>query len=193
MPRINLLPWRVELRQKRKKEFMVALAGCLVVAFGVVYLSKLTVQGWTRGQQSRNQVLRTEIAALDKQIQEITTLESQRERLTARMQIITQLQRSRPEVVHLFDELVDTIPEGVYLTEVVQQGARIAVEGNAQSSTRVSALMRNIDDSEWLRSPGLSGVDFVTRGTERNAQFRVFAEQVPMTSPDGEVAQGRPR
>lgn len=193
MPRINLLPWRVELRQKRKKEFMVALAGCLVVAFGVVYLSKLTVQGWTRGQQSRNQVLRTEIAALDKQIQEITTLESQRERLTARMQIITQLQRSRPEVVHLFDELVDAIPEGVYLTEVVQQGVRIAVEGTAQSSTRVSALMRNIDDSEWLRSPGLEGVDFVTRGTERNAQFKVFAEQVPMTSPDGEVAQGRPR
>jgi type IV pilus assembly protein PilN len=193
MPRINLLPWRVELRQKRKKEFLVALAGSLVVAIGVVYLSKLTVQGWTSAQQSRNQVLRTEIAALDKQIEEITTLESQRERLKARMQIITQLQRSRPEVVHLFDELVNAIPEGVYLTEVVQQGARIEVQGNAQSSTRVSALMRNIDDSEWLRSPGLEGVDFVTAGTERNAQFKVFAEQVPMASPDGEVAEGAPK
>jgi type IV pilus assembly protein PilN len=106
------------------------------------------------------------------------------------MQVITQLQRSRPEVVHLFDELVNAIPEGVYLTEVVQQGARIEVRGNAQSSTRVSALMRNIDDSEWLRQPGLEGVDFVTRGTERNAQFRVFAEQVPMASPDGDVAEG---
>jgi type IV pilus assembly protein PilN len=185
MPRINLLPWRVELRQKRKKEFLVALAGSLVVAVGVVYLSKLTVQGWTSAQQDRNQVLRTEIAALDKQIEEITTLETQRERLKARMQIITQLQRSRPEVVHLFDELVDAIPEGVYLTEVVQTGARIEVRGNAQSSTRVSALMRNIDDSEWLRSPGLEGVDFVTAGTERNAQFKVFAEQVPMASADG--------
>jgi type IV pilus assembly protein PilN len=185
MPRINLLPWRVELRQKRKKEFVVALAGSLVVAFGAVYLSKLTVQGWTSSQQERNQVLRTEIAALDKQIEEITALESQRERLKARMQIITQLQRSRPEVVHLFDELVDAIPEGVYLTEVVQTGARIEVRGNAQSSTRVSALMRNIDDSDWLRSPGLEGVDFVTAGTERNAQFKVFAEQVPMASADG--------
>jgi type IV pilus assembly protein PilN len=193
MPRINLLPWRVELRQKRKKEFLVALAGSLVVAVGVVYLSKLTVQGWTRGQQARNQVLKTEIAALDKQIQEISGLEGQRDRLVARMQVITQLQRSRPEVVHLFDELVNAIPEGVYLTEVVQQGVRIEVRGNAQSSTRVSALMRNIDDSEWLRQPGLEGVDFVTRGTERNAQFRVFAEQVPMASPDGDVAQGAPQ
>jgi type IV pilus assembly protein PilN len=193
MPRINLLPWRVELRQKRKKEFLVALAGSLVVAVGVVYLSKLTVQGWTRGQNSRNEVLRTEIAALEKQIEEISGLEGQRDRLVARMQVITQLQRSRPEVVHLLDELVNAVPEGVYLTEVVQQGTRIEVQGNAQSSTRVSALMRNIDDSEWLRQPGLEGVDFATRGAERHAQFKVFAEQVPMVSPDGDVAEGAPQ
>jgi type IV pilus assembly protein PilN len=190
MPRINLLPWRVELRQKRKKEFVVALMGTLVVAVGVIYLAKLTVKGWTSAQQARNQVLKNEIAALDKQIEEITTLESQRERLKARMQIITQLQRSRPEVVHLFDELVNAMPEGVYLTEVVQQGTRIEVGGNAQSSTRVSALMRNIDDSAWLRSPGLEGVDFVTAGAERNARFKVFAQQVPMASQDGEAAGG---
>ena len=190
MPRINLLPWRAELRQRRKKEFLVALAGSLAVAVGVVYLSKLTVQGWTSAQQGRNEVLRNEIVALDKQIQEISGLESQRDRLVARMQVITQLQRSRPEVVHLFDELVNSMPEGVYLTEVTQQGTRIEVRGNAQSSTRVSALMRNIDDSAWLKAPGLEGVDFVTAGSERNAQFKVFAEQVPMTAPDGEAAQG---
>ena len=126
----------------------------------------------------------------DSQIAEIKTLETQRDRLKARMQIITQLQRSRPEVVHLFDELVNTVPEGVYLTEVAQQGGHIEVKGNAQSSTRVSALMRNIEDSSWLRGPGLEGVDFVTAGTERNAQFRVFAEQVPMASPDDEVVAG---
>ena len=190
MPRINLLPWRAELRQRRKKEFLVALAGSLAVAVGVVYLSKLTVQGWTSAQQGRNEVLRNEIVALDKQIQEISGLESQRDRLVARMQVITQLQRSRPEVVHLFDELVNAIPEGVYLTEVTQQNTRIEVRGNAQSSTRVSALMRNIDDSAWLRAPGLEGVDFVTAGTERNAQFKVFAEQVPMAAPEAEPAQG---
>jgi type IV pilus assembly protein PilN len=190
MPRINLLPWRAELRQRRKKEFLVALAGSLVVAMGVAYLSKLTVQGQTSAQQGRNQILRGEIADLDKQIAEITTLESQRERLEARIQVITQLQRSRPEVVHLFDELVNAIPEGVHLTGVVQQGSRIEVEGNAQSSTRVSALMRNIDDSEWLRAPGLEGVDFVTTGSERAAKFKVFAQQVSMVTPDGEVAEG---
>jgi type IV pilus assembly protein PilN len=190
MPRINLLPWRTELRQRRKKEFLVALAGSLVVALGTVYLSKLTVQGWTRSQQARNTVLRGEIAELDKQIQEITGLESQRDRLVARMRVITQLQRSRPEVVHLFDEIVNSMPEGVHLLEVVQQGSRIEMRGNAQSSTRVSALMRNIDDSEWLRAPGLEGVEFVTAGTERSAQFKVFAEQVSMVTPEGEAAPG---
>jgi type IV pilus assembly protein PilN len=190
MPRINLLPWRAELRQRRKKEFLVALGGSLIVAVGVVYLSKLTVQGWTSDQQARNAVLKQEITALDKQIEQISGLESQRDRLVARMQVITQLQRSRPEVVHLFDELVNAMPAGVYLTEVTQQGTRIQVKGNAQSSTRVSALMRNIDDSEWLRSPGLEGVDFATVGTERNAQFRVFADQVPLATPDGESAEG---
>jgi len=190
MPRINLLPWRAELRQRRKKEFLVALAGSLIVAVGVVYLSKLTVQGWTSNQQARNEVLKSEIKSLDEQIAQISGLESQRDRLVARMQVITQLQRSRPEVVHLFDELVSAMPEGVYLTEVQQQGTRIQVKGNAQSSTRVSALMRNIDDSEWLKGPGLEGVDFVTEGTERNAQFRVFAEQVPIAAADGQSAEG---
>jgi type IV pilus assembly protein PilN len=187
MPRINLLPWRSDLRQRRKKEFLVALAGSLVVAAGVVYLSKLTVQGWTSAQQGRNEILRAEIAELEKQIEEINGLESQRSRLLARMQVITQLQRSRPEVVHLFDELVDAIPEGVNLTQVVQQGSRIELTGAAQSSTRVSALMRNIDDSDWLREPGLEGVEFVTRGVDRNAQFKVFAQQVSTVTPEGET------
>jgi type IV pilus assembly protein PilN len=188
MPRINLLPWRAELRQKRKKEFLVALAGSVIVALGTIYLSKLTVQGWTSGQQGRNQILRGEIAELDKQIEEITGLESQRDRLVARMRVITQLQRSRPEVVHLFDELVNAMPEGVHLLEVVQQSSRIQLQGSAQSSTRVSALMRNIDDSEWLRAPGLEGVEFVTAGTERNAKFKVFADQISMVTPEGEGA-----
>jgi type IV pilus assembly protein PilN len=106
------------------------------------------------------------------------------------MQVITQLQRSRPEVVHLFDELVNAVPEGVHLLQVVQQGARVEIQGSAQSSTRVSALMRNIDDSEWLRAPGLEGVEFRTQGTERNAQFKVFAEQVSMVNEEGEAQGG---
>ena len=191
MPRINLLPWRTEQRQRRKKEFLVALAGTLVVAAGVVYVSKLTVEGWTSAQQGRNQILRAEIAEIDKQIAEIDGLQTQRERLLARMQVITQLQRSRPEIVHLFDELVNAIPEGVNLLEVVQQGSRVELRGSAQSSTRVSALMRNIDGSEWLRDPGLDVVETVTSGIDRNAQFKVFAQQVSQAStPEGEAAEG---
>jgi type IV pilus assembly protein PilN len=191
MPRINLLPWRTELRQRRKKEFLVALAGTLIIGVGVVYVSKLTVQGWTSAQQGRNQILSAEITALNKQIEEITGLESQRERLLARMQVITQLQRSRPEVVHLFDEIVNAMPEGVNLVEVVQTGGRVELRGAAQSSTRVSALMRNIDNSEWLRDPGLDIVEAATTGVDRNSQFKVFAQQVSMANPaEGEVAGG---
>jgi type IV pilus assembly protein PilN len=185
MPRINLLPWRAEQRQQRKKEFLIALAGTLVVAVGVVYLSKITVEGWTRAQNGRNEILRDEIAELDKQIEEIEGLESQRQRLLARMQVITQLQRSRPEVVHLFDELVNAIPEGVNLTEVVQTGSRIELSGEAQSSTRVSALMRNIDGSEWLREPTLDVVQTQTSGIDRNSQFKLFAQQVSSGAPEG--------
>jgi type IV pilus assembly protein PilN len=188
MPKINLLPWRTELRQRRKKEFLVALAGTLIVGAGAVYLSKLTVQSWTGAQQARNEILQGEIASLEKQIEEITGLETQRERLLARMQVITQLQRSRPEVVHLFDELVNAMPEGVNLLEVAQAGSRIELRGSAQSSTRVSALMRNIDESEWLKEPGLDIVESVTAGVDRNAQFKVFAQQVSLVNADGEAA-----
>jgi type IV pilus assembly protein PilN len=181
MPRINLLPWRAELRQKRKKEFLVALLGTVMVGGLLVYVSKLTVRGWTSGQNSRNQILRTEIAELDKQIAEIGGLETQRDRLLARMEIIDQLQRSRPEVVHLFDELVNTLPEGVHFTEIKQTESRVELHGSAQSSTRVSALMRNIAGSDWLREPGLDVVETVENGPAKNSQFTMFAQQVSMT------------
>lgn len=180
MPKINLLPWRAELRQKRKQEFFVALLGAVIVGSALVYLSKLTVQGWTTSQRARNEILRKEITVLDKQIEEIKGLESQRERLLARMRVIDQLQRSRPEVVHLFDEIVKAVPEGVSLTDVVQQGARIELRGIAQSSTRVSALMRNIDSSQWMKDPSLDVVETVAAGTDKNSKFKVFAQQVPM-------------
>jgi len=180
MPRINLLPWREELRQKRKKEFMTAMLGALIVGAGVVYASKLTVQSWISNQQERNEILRAEIAVLDQQIAEISGLETQKNRLLARMEIIDQLQRSRPEVVHLFDELVETLPEGVHLTEVRQTGTRIQIRGEAQSSTRVSAFMRNIDGSDWMRDPALDVVETREVGPGRNSRFTLAAQQVPM-------------
>jgi type IV pilus assembly protein PilN len=180
MPKINLLPWREELRQKRKKDFLLGLVGSVLVGGLIVYGAKLTVQGWISNQNSRNSILKAEIAELDKQIDQISGLESPKNRLLARMEIIDQLQRSRPEVVHLFDELVEALPEGVHLTQVRQTNTRIELRGEAQSSTRVSSLMRNIDGSDWLRDPGLDVVQTVDSGPTRNAQFTLFAQQVPL-------------
>jgi type IV pilus assembly protein PilN len=181
MPRINLLPWREELRQKRKKDFLTAIVGAVLVGGLLAYAGKLGVQAQIRAQEGRNNILETEIVELDKQIAEILGLENQKERLLARMEIIEQLQRARPEVVHLFDEIVETLPEGVHLTEIRQAGNRIELHGSAQSSTRVSALMRNIDSSEWLRNPGLDVVETIDLGPMRNAQFTLFMQQVSMT------------
>jgi type IV pilus assembly protein PilN len=187
MPRINLLPWRAEQRQQRKKEFLVALLGAAIVGSVIVYGSKLTVGGWISSQQDRNAILKNEITALDKQIEEIKGLENQRERLVARMKVIGELQRSRPEVVHLFDEIVKALPEGVHLTEVKQTGGRIEFQGVAQSSTRVSTLMRNIDASDWLSDPSLDGIQTVVSGQDHMSQFKLFAQQVSTANSEDEA------
>lgn len=184
MPRINLLPWREALRQRRKKEFLAAILGAVLVGGLLAFGYKQVVQAQIRGQNERNTILRNEIAALDVQIADILRLEAQRDRLIARMEIIDQLQKARPEVVHLFDELVNAVPEGLYLTQVKQAGARIEVTGTAQSSTRVATLMRNIDDSAWLSEPGLDVIQTVEAGPARNAQFEIFAQQVPEEVPE---------
>lgn len=181
MPRINLLPWRAEQRAQRKKEFLIGLGGALALAAVIVLAGRFVVQSQIDGQNQRNAVLTEEIALLDQKIDEILGLENQKERMLARMEIIQQLQQSRPEAVHLFDELVRTLPEGVHLTEVRQLDRRVEIQGQAQSSTRVSALMRNIDSSEWLKDPGLDVVQTVTSGPARNSEFTVFAQQVSMT------------
>jgi len=185
MPRINLLPWREELRQKRKKDFLLAVFGAVMIGGLMAYATKLTVQGMTSNQNSRNNMLRTEIAELDQQIEEILGLESQKERLLARMEIIDRLQRSRPEIVHIFDEMVAALPEGVHLVEIKQLDTRIEFQGAAQSSTRVSALMRNIDASDWLRDPGLDVVETTDDGPARNASFTIFAQQVSVNDDEG--------
>ena len=151
----------------------------------IAYATKLTVQSMTSNQNSRNNLLRTEIAELDQQIEEILGLESQKERLLARMDIIDQLQRSRPEIVHVFDEMVTALPEGVHLVEIKQLNTRIEVQGAAQSSTRVSALMRNIDASDWLRDPGLDVVETTDDGPARNASFTIFAQQISVNDDEG--------
>src|SRR5678815_3478687 len=178
MPRINLLPWREEQRKQRLKNFGIAALTAVALGVATVLYAHATVNRFIAYQESRNKYLEGEIATLDKQIAEIKELEATKERLLARMQIIEQLQRSRPEVVHLFDELVRRLPDGVYLKSVKQTGNRLSIKGVAQSSTRVSALMRNIDSSEWLTDPGLDVVETVDQGRTRSSEFTVFASQV---------------
>jgi type IV pilus assembly protein PilN len=191
MPRINLLPWRAKERQERKKKFFVALGVAAVAGAAVVYVSKWTMEGWVSNQRNRNTILQKEIGELDKQIEEIKGLENQRERLVARMKVISELQRARPDVVHLFDEIVKAIPEGVHLTEIKQTGSRIELQGLAQSSTRVSTLMRNIDSSSYLSDPGLDVVQTVANGPEHQSQFRLFAQQVATATDEDAKADGK--
>ena len=178
MPRINLLPWREEERKRRQREFGVAAGGAVVAGIAVTMLTMLAYSQMISAQEARNERLTREIAELEKSIEEIDGLERQKERLLARMEIIDQLQKSRPEIVHLFDELVRQLPEGVYLTGMKQTGSRVEVRGIAQSSTRVSALMRQIDSSQWLADPEVERVETTTAGASRQADFIVYLKQV---------------
>ncbi len=178
MPRINLLPWREEERKKRQRDFGVAMGGAVVAGIGTVMLFIFAYSQMISAQEDRNDRLRAEIAELEKSIEEIDGLEAQKERLLARMEIIDQLQKSRPEIVHLFDEVVRRLPEGVYLTGLKQTGSRVELRGVAQSSTRVSALMRAIDASNWLRDPEVERVQTTTAGASRQAEFVVYLKQV---------------
>jgi type IV pilus assembly protein PilN len=190
MPRINLIPWREAERKRKRQEFGVGAVGALLAAGVIAFLVNLQMGAAISNQQERNQYLNDEIAKLDKQITEILALEQQKQRLRARIQVIEQLERSRPEIVHVFDQLVRTIPDGVNLVELKQSDRKLQLRGLAQSSTRVASYMRNLDASEWLKDPSLDiletkgasegGSDFTLNAVQENPQVAA--------SPDDQVA-----
>src|SRR5215469_12554370 len=155
MPRINLLPWREAQRKERKLKFAGAMGGAAASALLVTGGVYLLYNAMIDAQDSRNEMLKAQIKVLDRQIEEINNLEQNKQQFIARMQIIEKLQRSRPEIVHLFDQIVKTLPDGVYLTAVTETGDHLKFAGVAQSSTRVSQFMRNIDASQWMKNPTL--------------------------------------
>ncbi|HUN25007.1 MAG TPA: PilN domain-containing protein [Steroidobacteraceae bacterium] len=177
MPRINLLPWREAQRRERKLHFAVALGAAALASVAVSFIAYLMLDSEISAQVHRNTILRNEIKVLDKEIEEINGLEADKQRFIERMEIIEKLQRSRPEIVHLFDEIVRTLPDGVYLTHVKQTDRHLRFEGIAQSSTRVSAFMRNIDASQWLKNPALEVIE-TKRGETEGSSFVLDAEQV---------------
>lgn len=191
MPRINLLPWRDQQRKERKLAFFVALGVAAVAALLVAGAGYVMFNSMISSQERRNEQLRTEIKAVDRQIEEINDLESQKQRFISRMQVIEKLQRSRSEEVHLFDEIAKTMPDGTYLTSVRQVGRKLKFEGVAQSSTRVSTLMRNISASQWMKDPELEVVESKSGSTVGDS-FVLDAAQVTTAGDDDEAA-GTPR
>ncbi|MCZ6717243.1 MAG: PilN domain-containing protein [Gammaproteobacteria bacterium] len=187
MPRINLLPWREEQRKERQKNFLISAAGAVLTGMVTIMLVFWTYDRFIKYQNMRNGILDTEIALLDEKIEKIKGLEREKERLIARMEIIERLQTSRPEVVHLFDEMVHTLPNGVYLTSLKQVARRLEIKGVAESTTRVSAYMRNIDVSEWLENPGLQVIETVEVGSKKNAEFSLTAQQVSTSEDEDEL------
>src|ERR1700736_4133741 len=185
MPRINLLPWREQERKIRRREFMVAAGGAVFAAVIFVLGGKVLYSSWTDAQNEKNTLLKKEIVKLDAQIADIQDLENRKQRLVARMEIIEKLQRKRPEIVHLFDEIVKTVPEGIYLTAIKENGNKLEIHGIAQSSTRVSTFMRNIDASVWMDNPQLQVVESAANSPTGGSSFTLFADTVGVNLEDG--------
>jgi type IV pilus assembly protein PilN len=172
------LPWREELRQKRKKEFAMLALGAVLMAAAVTFGTKTYYKGEISNQQSRNQMLRAEITELDRQIAEIDDLDRRKRRLLERMEIIDDLERTTPEAVTMIDSLVDIMPDGTHLTAVAQQGTRVELDGRSQSNGRVADLLRNVDGSQWIRDPYLDRVITEGSGALREGQFKIRVNQV---------------
>lgn len=184
MARINLLPWREQLREERKQRFLVILGAVLLASGALIFLGDQYFNSAIENQSARNNFLRKEIAVLDARIKEISELKTRRQQLLERMKIIQDLQGNRPIIGRVFDQLVRTLPDGVFFTELKMSGKSISIAGAAESNNRVSNLMRNLDASEWLMSPNLTEVKAVTQGALDQAN--VFQLTVQQTQPSGE-------
>ena len=178
MARINLLPWRDELRKEKQTNFIIALLVMLAITgilmLGVHYYYEDRIDY----QESRNAYLEKEIKKLDVQISKIKTFEAEKKKLQAHLDIIQRLQSSRSEIVHLFDEVVSTLPEGVYLKTLKQNDHQLSINGVAQSNARVSSYMWNIEKSDWIGNPKLNVISTAKSGNERSSNFTLQAQQI---------------
>jgi type IV pilus assembly protein PilN len=188
MARINLLPWRAEIRKQQQKDFIAAILLGVSLTVALMVMVHFNIAASQEYQNERNRFLESEISILDKRIKEIEELENKKKRLLAKMEVIQQLQASRPEIVHLFDDLGRTIPEGVYLSDLVQNDKSITVNGVAQSNARVSAYMRNLESSEWMKLPLLNiiqtQVDSRDNKKERQNKFTLQVKQASAEKPE---------
>jgi type IV pilus assembly protein PilN len=189
MIRINLLPHRELKRAALKRQFTVLAGGTAIIGALMVLLVHTAISSRIDAQMGRNNFLKTETAKLDKQIDEIKKLKEQIQELLARKQVVEGLQSNRSIEVHLLDQLVRILPEGVYLSSVKQQGNGITLTGYAQSNARVSTLMRNIETSVWLQSPQLIVIKAATVNNLRASEFVMTVKLVPPAPPSAPEPQ----
>lgn len=186
MAKINLLPWRAERRQQRQKQFYTLLGVVAVAAVLAVFGVKTYYDSLIEAQQARNNYLQNEIKLVDAKIKEIDELDRKRADLLQRKQVIEELQASRSLMVHLFDELVRTIPEGVRLSSIKQAGTVLTLEGLTQSNARVSSYIRALENSGWMARPDLSIIE--AKGADRNMPY-IFNLKVNLVQPKDENAE----
>jgi len=189
MANINLLPWREELRKEQTNQFWTMTGLALMLTASVIVLIHMNIARMIDHQNSRNNILKTEIKRLDVQLLKIKGLEDTKEKLLSRMEIIQSLQQKRPQIVHLFDDIVKTIPEGLHIIDIRQTNNNITINGIAESNGRVSAYMRNIDASEWMTKPRLQVIE-TTRKDGRGSKFTLIAQQSSPTSDDDKEKAG---
>ena len=173
MTKINLLDWRAQRRQQRKQQFYALLVLTVAAGAGIVLAGYLAVDAAISHQQKRNAYLQKEIAELDKQIKEIQELQRVKANLLARMRVIEQLQQSRSATVHFFDEIINTLPDGVYLTSIKQTGSSVTLDGIAESNGRVSAYMKNLDASPWFKDSKLVVIRTAEHNRQRASEFQL--------------------
>ena len=176
MAHINLLPWREEQRQEATRQFTTITALSLILTGAVVFMVHVTFNNQIDHQKFRNRMLQNEIKTLDASLKQIEKLEETKEQLLARMDVIQSLQQRRPQIVHLFDDFVRTVPEGIFLTTIKQTGEELTIKGVAESNGRVSAYMRNIDTASWMSTPKLKVIE-TRKGTLRSSNFTLITSQ----------------
>jgi len=186
MTRINLLPWREELRQEKQKQFITLLVLTALLAAAIVGLIHFQMNSKIDYQNGRNSFLKKEISKLDNEIKEIAELQKVRKSLIERMDIIQDLQSSRPSIVHLFTELVTTVPNGVFLQTLEQKGDTLIITGEAESNARVSSYMRNLSNSEWLSDPNLEIIEIKDKKVTRISSFTLTIKQKSPNSNNNE-------
>jgi type IV pilus assembly protein PilN len=184
---INLLPWRARQRAQRQKQFMAMVGGAVLTGAALVFAAYTFMESRIEYQNSRNQMLQSEIRELDRKIARIRELDRQRQAVVDRIGVIQTLQASRPDAVHLFNEMVLALPDGTFFRELRQEGNRIRLVGRAESNARISALMRRVDASPWL---GGSTLQIIETRQEGRLQLRDFRLEAQQTRPAAPVVQG---